>query len=175
MCYTVLLSFSVKLHEIALLFVKHLFTGYWDPGQHPCGVFYHAHMISSPFAPPISLFSSKECWENIVKLSLRFIFCQDKVLGKLFHSQDECYWYGIFVYNFFFPFLPTVSDSDQITLGIVSNVLKMWKKSVAAMLLLESLTSSSSDFSTSLLQWCGLFTSASFPANCNILDPCLCY
>lgn len=119
--------FSVKLHEIALLFVKLLFTGYWDPGQDPCGVLYHAHMISFPFAPPKSSFSSRECWENTVKLSLRFIFCQDRVLGNLFHSQDKCYLYGLLIYRFF-SFLPAVSDSDQITLGIVSNVLKMWKK-----------------------------------------------
>lgn len=48
------------------------------------------------------LFSSKECWENIIKLSLRFIFCQDKVLGKHFHSQDKCYLHGLLIYNFFF-------------------------------------------------------------------------
>lgn len=72
-----LLSFSSQVIEIQV--------------STPCGVFYHAHMISSPFAPPISLLSSKECWEDSVKLALRFIFCLDKVLGKLFHSQDKCY------------------------------------------------------------------------------------
>ncbi|CAN8198015.1 unnamed protein product [Coccothraustes coccothraustes] len=43
------------------------------------------------FWEDLDLLSSKECWENRVKLALRFIFCLDKVLGKLFHSQDKCY------------------------------------------------------------------------------------
>lgn len=48
-------------------------------------------MIPCPSSFPLQFqFSSKECCKNTVtKLSLRFVFCQGKVLGKLFSSQDK--------------------------------------------------------------------------------------